>query len=85
MTRHDKFIETEDGTMKLAPGVFMQWSIEHGGSGNPVEYFEKEYGYMPTEYAIADDVDLAELQLPHSLSQSIIIIGKVQPGHILLR
>ncbi len=59
----------------------MQWHVG-SGEGSPFDYFKKKYGYEPTEYAIADDV---EIELPPSVSQSKIVLCKVQPGHILLR
>jgi len=85
MAKYDKFTESADGTQQLATGIFMQWSVKHGGSGNPVEYFKNKYGYEPTEYALADDLALKDIILPSSLSQSKVVIGKIQPGHILLR
>ena len=66
---------------ELPTGFFMQWLVA-SGSGDPVKYFKEKYGYAPTQFALADDV---EIELPPSLSQSKIIIGKVQPGYILLR
>ena len=85
MARYNKFAESPDGTKRLATGIFMQWSIKHGGSGNPVEYFKNKYGYEPTEYALADDLAITDIELPPSLSQSTVVIGRIQPGHILLR
>lgn len=61
----------------------MGWLYDSkSGSATPLEYFEKKYGYLPTQVILSKEVefDAEDWGLE-------VVVGKVpaQPGHILLR